>query len=68
LRADDEAPPAAPEPSPNGLDRVIDAYRPGIDLTLLRANLRLTPTERVRNLMALNRLLEQMRGRARDRR
>lgn len=42
-------------------DPVIDAYKPGIDLTLLRQNLALTPTERVQPLMRLMELAEEAR-------
>ncbi len=47
----------ASEPS----DPVIDAYKAGIDRTLLRENLRLTPDERVRNLQRLQRLADAAR-------
>ena len=51
----------APEPDP-----VVDAYKRHIDRTLLRQNLRRTVTERVENLMALQRLATEARraGRA----
>jgi hypothetical protein len=47
-------------------DAVIDAYKKDVDRTLLRENLRLTPDERVRNLIRLQRAAEEMRraGRA----
>lgn len=48
-------PPAPP------LDRVIEAYKAGIDRTLLRENLGLTPTERVERLMELQRLAAEAR-------
>ncbi|MCA9239626.1 MAG: hypothetical protein KDA37_05480 [Planctomycetales bacterium] len=41
-----ELPPITPNP-------VIDAYKPGIDMTLVRENLKLTPTERLEKLQAL---------------
>jgi hypothetical protein len=43
------------------VDPVVEAYKAGIDRTLLRANLARTPTERVQNLMALQRLAEEAR-------
>lgn len=42
-------------------DPVIEAYKHDIDRTLLRENLRRTVDERVRNLMALQRLAEEAR-------
>jgi hypothetical protein len=44
-----------------GMDPVIEYYKRDIDRTLLRENLRKTPTERVRSLMALQRLAEEAR-------
>ena len=46
----------APEPDP-----VIDAYKRDIDRTLLRQNLLRAVTERVENLMALQRLAAEAR-------
>lgn len=48
-------------------DPVIEAYLAGIDRTLLRHNLTLTPTQRVEQLVALQRLAEEARkaGKAR---
>jgi hypothetical protein len=50
-------------------DPVIEAYKRDIDRTLLRQNLRRSVTERVANLMALQRLALEARraGRARGR-
>jgi hypothetical protein len=48
------------EPSPPS-DPVIEAYKQHVDRTLLRGNLRKTPEERVRALMALQRLAEEAR-------
>ena len=50
-------------------DPVVEAYKRGIDRTLLRQNLRRSVTERVANLMALQRLAVEARraGRARGR-
>lgn len=50
------APGQAPEPDP-----VVDAYKRHIDRTLLRQNLQRTTTERVENLMALQRLAAEAR-------
>jgi hypothetical protein len=57
----DPIPPHAGEPDP-----VTEAYKAGIDRTLLRANLKRTPTERVQNLMALQRLAEEARAAGRS--
>ena len=40
-------------------DPVVEAYKRDIDQTLLRENLRRSVDERVRNLMALQRLAEE---------
>ena len=53
----------APEPDP-----VIDAYKRHIDRTLLRQNLRRTVTERVENLIALQRLAAEARRAGQSRR
>ncbi len=42
-------------------DPVIDAYKPGIDLTLIEPNLWLTPEERIRQLMQLQRFADELR-------
>jgi hypothetical protein len=42
-------------------DPVVEAYKKGLDRTLLRANLARSPTERVQNLMALQRLADEAR-------
>lgn len=42
-------------------DPVVEAYKRHIDHTLLRENLRRSVDERVRNLMALQRLAEEAR-------
>jgi len=49
-----------------GTDPVIEAYKRGVDRTLLRENLRLTPEQRVMELMSLLRAAEAFRraGRA----
>ena len=45
-------------------DEVIDAYKAGVDRTLLRENLRRSPTERLANFMSLQRFAEMARGAA----
>jgi hypothetical protein len=45
-----------------GLDAVIDAYKQGVDRTLLRENLRKTPEERVRSLIALQQFAQEARA------
>ena len=42
-------------------DPVIEAYKKDIDRTLLRENLRLSPEQRIEELMALQRFLEELR-------
>jgi nicotinamidase/pyrazinamidase len=49
------------EPSIPNVDAVIAAYMDGIDRTLIRENLRLTPTERIQNLMSLQVFAEELR-------
>ena len=39
----------------------IDAYKPGIDMTLVRENLKLTPTERLEKLMSMQRFMVELR-------
>jgi hypothetical protein len=47
-------------------DPVVELYKRDVDLTLIRENLRLTPDQRVRNLVRLQRAAEELRraGRA----
>ena len=49
-------------------DPVVEAYKRHIDRTLLRQNLRRTVTERVENLIALQRLAAEARRAGRSRR
>jgi hypothetical protein len=42
-------------------DPVIEAYKKDVDRTLLRENLKLTVEQRLRNLMELQRLSEELR-------
>jgi hypothetical protein len=44
------------------VDPAVDAYKAAVDRTLLRENLALTPTQRVENLMSLQRLAEEARA------
>jgi len=46
---------------PHGLDPVIEEYKKAIDLTLLRENLRLSIDERFLQLIAHQRLAEELR-------
>jgi hypothetical protein len=43
-----------------GLDRLIEAYKKDIDVTLIRENLRLTVDERFQQLMKLQRFAEEL--------
>lgn len=45
-------------------DPVIEAYKKGVDRSLLRENLRLTPDERLRKLAAFMRSLQEVRAAA----
>lgn len=49
-------------------DPVIEAYKRDVDRTLLRENLKLTPDERLRKLVAFMRSLEEVRAAATARR
>jgi hypothetical protein len=55
----------AEERSGNSMDDVIALYRRGIDVTLLRENLRRTPLERLRRLEEMAAFVERHRGAAR---
>lgn len=48
------------------VDPVVEAYRSGVDRTLLRRNLRLTPTQRFEQLMELQRFAEELRRAGKD--
>ena len=43
-------------------DPVIEAYKKGVDRTLIRENLKRTPEERVLRLMELQRFAEELRA------
>ena len=51
-----DRPPAPP------LDPVIEAYKAGVDRTLLRENLKLSVEDRLRQLMELQRFADELRG------
>jgi hypothetical protein len=55
--------PPTPQWYPEGMERdpVIEAYKRDVDRTLLRENLKLTVEQRLRNLMELQRLSEELR-------
>jgi len=46
---------------PPRTDPVVEAYKAGIDRTLLIESLRRTPTERILAMMSMQRLVEEMR-------
>ena len=52
---------AAKEPMSGTPDPVVDAYKPGIDRTLIRENLKRSPEERVRALQQLQAFAEELR-------
>ena len=52
---------AAKEPMGGTPDPVVDAYKPGIDRTLIRENLKRTPEERLRVLQQLQAFAEELR-------
>jgi hypothetical protein len=47
-------------------DPVVDAYKGGIDRTLIRENLKRTPEERVRALQQLQAFAEELRRAGKD--
>ncbi|HEU4383241.1 MAG TPA: hypothetical protein VFR85_07010 [Anaeromyxobacteraceae bacterium] len=57
---------ASRSPAPGERRDQVDAYRSGLDLTLIEENLRLTVEERFRKWMELARFAEELR-RARER-
>jgi hypothetical protein len=52
-----------PEHSP---DAVIEAYKRDVDRTLIRENLKLTPTQRIEKLMAMQRFADELRRAGRE--
>ncbi len=55
------AEPTGKDQGPLEPDPVIEAYKAGIDRTLLRQNLKRSATERLANLVALQRFAEEVR-------
>jgi hypothetical protein len=53
-------------PSSIELDPVIEAYKKDVDRTLLRENLKLTPTERIEKLAGFMQFVEEMRRAGRE--
>jgi hypothetical protein len=51
-----------PAPIKLPVDPVIEAYKAGVDVTLLRENLRLTPTQRLAKLEAWLASAKRLRG------
>ncbi len=54
------------ERSRTAVDPVVDAYKDGIDRTLLRENLKLSVEDRLRQLMELQRFSEELRRAGRE--
>ena len=52
--------PAESQPHRSSIDDIIDLYKKDVDRTLLREQLRKTPDERVRELVALERFAEEL--------
>ena len=52
--------PAESQPPRSSIDDIIDLYKQDVDRTLLREQLRKTPDERVRELVALERFAEKL--------
>ena len=50
------------ERSEHAVDPVIEAYKPGVDRSLIARNLKLTPEQRLVQLMELIRLAEELRA------
>ena len=55
-----------PAPARSSLDEVIDSYKPGIDITLIDANLRRSIEERIRELQRLLEFAEELRRAGRE--
>jgi len=50
----------------NSLDEIIEIYKRDVDVTLLRENLKLTPTQRIEQLMSMQRFVEELRRAGRE--
>lgn len=48
------------------MDEIIELYMRDVDRTLLRENLKLTPTERIEKLMAMQRFVEELQRAGRE--
>jgi hypothetical protein len=48
------------------MDEILDLYMRDVDRTLLRENLKLTPTQRFEQLMAMQRFVEELQRAGRD--
>jgi len=57
---------AVKEPMSGTPDPVVDAYKPGIDRTLIRENLKKSPEERLRALQQLQAFAEELRRAGRN--
>lgn len=57
---------AVKEPMSGTSDPVVDAYKPGIDRTLIRENLKRSPEERLRALQHLQAFAEELRRAGKD--
>ncbi len=53
-------------PPPYEPDPVIEAYKKDVDRTLIRENLKLTPDERLRQLVAFQRSAQELRRAGRE--
>ncbi len=45
----------------SSIDDIIELYKKDVDRTLLRENLKLTPTERLEKLMGMQKCVEELR-------
>ena len=59
--------PMLPERPSFERDPVVEAYKKDIDRTLIRENLKLTPSQRVQKLIELQRFAEELRRAGEDR-
>ncbi len=51
----------APPEQRSSIDDIIELYKRDVDRTLLRENLKLTPTQRLQNLMKMQEFAEEAR-------
>jgi hypothetical protein len=52
--------------APPQSDAVIEAYKRDVDRTLTRENLKLTPTQRIKKLMEMQRFADELRRAGRE--